>query len=159
MSSRNDHSVGYDHTLLSSVPDPTRAEKQVRTHLFFSRNWLSDRATFLLLSLHTFSSPPPSPPAIYVPCVLFSRKDTTLVCWRTVVDQMARALRRSRTTAAALNMLGPPLPLTRPRKPLMELRSQRNLGTVANGASSGCRSGPRHHRRRSWRGSRRYPSL
>jgi hypothetical protein len=30
MSSRN---VGYDHTLSSSVPNPTRAEKQVRTHL------------------------------------------------------------------------------------------------------------------------------
>ncbi|KAH9976853.1 hypothetical protein BGW80DRAFT_1250292 [Lactifluus volemus] len=29
MSSRKDHSVGYDHTLSSSVPDPTRTEKQV----------------------------------------------------------------------------------------------------------------------------------
>ncbi|KAH9976855.1 hypothetical protein BGW80DRAFT_1443782 [Lactifluus volemus] len=28
MSSHNDHSVGYDHTLSSSVPDSTQAEKQ-----------------------------------------------------------------------------------------------------------------------------------
>ena len=30
MSYRNDNDAGYDRTLLSSVPDPTRAEKQVR---------------------------------------------------------------------------------------------------------------------------------
>ncbi|KAI0299045.1 hypothetical protein B0F90DRAFT_1730316 [Multifurca ochricompacta] len=28
MSYRNDSNAGYDHTILSSVPDPTRAEKQ-----------------------------------------------------------------------------------------------------------------------------------
>jgi len=33
MSYRNDNDAGYDRTLLSSVPDPTRAEKQVRAPL------------------------------------------------------------------------------------------------------------------------------
>ena len=36
MSRRNDAGASYDRTLLSNIPDPTRAEKQVRYTHFFS---------------------------------------------------------------------------------------------------------------------------
>jgi hypothetical protein len=67
MSSRKDHSVGYDHTLSSSVPDPTRAEKQVRTHLG-EIGYLIGHLIFASLSLQ---SPPPT----------LTRRDAPYIDW------------------------------------------------------------------------------
>jgi len=62
MSYRTDNVASYDRTLLSSVPDPTRAEKQVRgprpTFHPFSRNQQTEMSSRSSLPIYPFLSLP-----------------------------------------------------------------------------------------------------
>jgi hypothetical protein len=129
MSYRNDSSAGYDRTLLSSVPDPTRAEKQVRANPPALRiNSKAERSPSS--SPYLFLSTSPSPPLTplsrarsrflgrppylllllqsYRPrrsILVTNRKGTTSTCW---MKAATAACRRHQTTCQHRTTMGVP---------------------------------------------------